>query len=111
MTQQFKFGDRVRFKQTGAEGLIIDTGKTAAWIIWEGQKCSNFYAYGTFEAIPHHDTERLDFVEKIINIDGMVKREMGKGWVLFAEYDLSEPKPLLRDAIDAAMRIQATEAV
>ena len=45
--QQLKFGDRVRCKQTGAEGLIIDTGKTAVWIIWEGQKCSNFYAYGT----------------------------------------------------------------
>ena len=28
MTQQLKFGDRVRCKQTGAEGLIIDTGKT-----------------------------------------------------------------------------------
>lgn len=27
--QQLKFGDRVRCKQTGAEGLIIDTGKTA----------------------------------------------------------------------------------
>lgn len=53
------------------------------------------------------DTERLDFVEKIINIDGMVKRKMGKGWVLFAEYDLSEPKPLLRDAIDAAMQAEA----
>ena len=53
------------------------------------------------------DTERLDFIEKIINIDGMVKRKMGKGWVLFAEYDLSEPKPLLRDAIDAAMQAEA----
>ena len=62
MTQQLKFGDRVRCKQTGAEGLIIDTGKTAVWIIWEGQKCSNFYAYGTFEPIPHSDTSRLDWM-------------------------------------------------
>ena len=60
--QQLKFGDRVRCKQTGAEGLIIDTGKTAAWIIWEGQKCSNFYAYGTFEAVPHPDTSLLDWL-------------------------------------------------
>ena len=67
MTQQpqhLKFGDRVRCKQTGAEGLIIDTGKTAVWILWEGQKCSNFYAYGTFEAVPHPDTERLDWLIK-----------------------------------------------
>lgn len=62
MTQQLKFGDRVRCKQTGAEGLIIDTGKTAAWILWEGQKCSNFYAYGTFEPVPHHDTSLLDWL-------------------------------------------------
>ena len=65
MTQQprqLKFGDRVRCKQTGAEGLIIDTGKVAAWIIWQGQKCSNFYAYGTFEPIPHPDTVRLDWL-------------------------------------------------
>ena len=111
MTHQLKFGDRVRCKQTGAEGLIIDTGKTAALIIWEGQKCSNFYAYGTFEAVPHPDTSRLDFIEKVINIDGMVKRKMGEGWTLVVEHELSEPKPLLRDAIDAAMRIQAAEAV
>lgn len=60
--QQLKFGDRVRCKQTGAEGLIIDTGKTAAWILWEGQRCSNFYAYDTFEPIPHPDTSRLDWM-------------------------------------------------
>ena len=63
MTQQpqqlkFGFGDRVRCKQTGSEGLIIDTGKAAAWIIWKGQKCSNFYAYGTFEAAPPTPTLR-----------------------------------------------------
>ena len=114
MTQQpqrLEFGDRVRCKQTGAEGLIIDTGKTAVWIIWQGQKCSNFYAYDTFEAVPHPDTSRLDFIEKVINIDGMVKRKMGEGWALVVEHELSEPKPLLRDAIDAAMHIQAEEAV
>ena len=102
MTQQFKFGDRVRCKQTGAEGLIIDTGKTAAWIIWEGQKCSNFYAYGTFEPIPHPDTVRLDWLADPANKNGSV--------ILPTEC-VEQHLDSLRDAIDAAMRIQAAEAV
>ena len=102
MTQQLKFGDRVRCKQTGAEGLIIDTGKTAAWIIWEGQKCSNFYAYGTFEAVPHPDTSRLDWLADPANKIGSV--------ILPAEC-VEQHLDSMRDAIDAAMRIQAAEAV
>lgn len=95
--QQLKFGDRVRCKQTGAEGLIIDTGKTAAWIIWEGQKCSNFYAYDTFEPIPHPDTSRLAWLEK-------ADHNIRARWC-------TDEHDNLRDAIDAAMRIQAAEAV
>ena len=102
MTQQLKFGDRVRCKQTGAEGLIIDTGKTAAWIIWEGQKCSNFYAYGTFEAVPHPDTSRLDWLADPANKIGSVMLP-----IECVERHLDS----MRDAIDAAMRIQAAEAV
>ena len=101
MTQQLKFGDRVRCKQTGAEGLIIDTGKTAAWIIWEGQKCSNFYAYGTFEPIPYPDTVRLDWLADPANKIGSV--------ILPTEC-VEQHLDSMRDAIDAAMRIQA-EAV
>ena len=100
--QQLKFGDRVRCKQTGAEGLIIDTGKTAVWIIWEGQKCSNFYAYGTFEAVPHPDTVRLDWLAGPANRIGSV--------ILPTEC-VEQHRDSLRDAIDAAMRIQAAEAV
>lgn len=95
--QQLKFGDRVRCKQTGAEGLIIDTGKTAVWIIWEGQKCSNFYAYDTFEPIPHHDTSLLDW---LLEKDPQLRSR----WY-------TDEHDNLRDAIDAAMRIQAAEAV
>ena len=102
MTQQFKFGDRVRCKQTGAEGLIIDTGKTAAWIIWEGQKCSNFYAYGTFEVVPHPDTVLLDWLADPANKIGSV--------ILPTEC-VEQHLDSMRDAIDAAMRIQAAEAV
>lgn len=102
MTHQFKFGDRVRCKQTGAQGLIIDTGKTAAWIIWEGQICSNFYAYGTFEAVPHPDTARLDWLADPANKIGSV--------ILPTEC-VEQHLDSMRDAIDAAMRIQAAEAV
>ena len=105
MTQQpqhLKFGDRVRCKQTGAEGLIIDTGKTAVWIIWEGQKCSNFYAYDTFEPISHPDTVRLDWLADRDNHIGNVQ--------LPAEC-VEQHLDSMRDAIDAAMRIQAAEAV
>ena len=102
MTQQLNFGDRVRCKQTGAEGLIIDTGKVAAWIIWQGQKCSNFYAYGTFEPIPHPDTVRLDWLADPANKTGSV--------ILPTEC-VEQHLDSMRDAIDAAMRIQATEAV
>lgn len=95
--QQLKFGDRVRCKQTGTEGLLIATGKAAAWILWEGQKCSNFYAYDTFEPIPHPDTSRLDWLIK-------TKHAILPGWCGDVYADS-------REEIDAAMRIQAAEAV
>ena len=95
--QQLKFGDRVRCKQTGTEGLLIATGKAAAWIIWEGQKCSNFYAYDTFEAIPHPDTSRLDWLIK-------TKHAILPSWCGDVYADS-------REEIDAAMRILAAEAV
>ena len=95
--QQLKFGDRVRCKQTGTEGLLIATGKAAAWILWEGQKCSNFYAYDTFEPIPHPDTSRLDWLIK-------TKHAILPGWCGDVYADS-------REEIDAAMRIQAEEAV
>ena len=101
MTQQLKFGDRVRCKQTGAEGLIIDTGKAAVWIIWKGQKCSNFYAYGTFEAVSHPDTSRLDWLADPANKIGSV---------MLPTECVERHLDSMRDAIDAAMRIQA-EAV
>ena len=102
MTPQLKFGDRVRCKQTGAEGLIIDTGKNAAWILWEGQKCSNFYAYNTFEPIPHPDTVRLDWLADPANKIGSV---------MLPTECVEQHLDSMRDAIDAAMRIQAAEAV
>lgn len=74
----------------------------ASWGIWKGQKCANFYAYDTFEVVPHPDTARLDWLADPANKNGRV--------MLPAVYVGQHPDSM-RDAIDAAMRIQATEAV
>lgn len=107
MTQQFKFGDRVKRKSDGAVGVVVDTKFQSVWVVFEGSAVSDFYDDDEFEIIPHPDTVRLDYIERVINIDGMVKREMRKGWVLVVNDDieLTAPKPLLRDAIDSAMEL------
>lgn len=102
--QQLKFGDRVRRKSDGATGVVIHQQFQSVWVVFEGSTTSDADYADEFELIPHPDNSRLDFIEKVINIDGMVKRKMGEGWTLVVEHELSEPKPLLRDAIDAAMK-------
>ena len=113
MTQQFKFGDRVRHENPIFNGIVTQIRTDGVVIVNEFGNDFFFYVneLSELELVPHPDTARLDFIEKVINIDGMVKRKMGEGWTLVAEHELSEPKHLLRDAIDAAMRIQAAEAV
>ena len=106
MTQQFKFGDLVKRKSDGAVGVVVDTKFQSVWVVFEGSAVSDFYDDDEFEIIPHPDTVRLDYIERVINIDGMVKREMRKGWVLVAgDIELTTPEPLLRDAIDEAMHL------
>lgn len=106
MTQKFKFGDRVKRKSDGAVGIVVDTKFQSVWVVFEGSGVSDFYDYDDFEIIPHPDTVRLDYIERVINIDGMVKREMRKGWVLVdGDIELTTPEPLLRDAIDEAMHL------
>ena len=106
MTNQFKFGDLVRRKTDGATGVVVDTKFQSVWVVFEGSAVSDFYDDDEFEIIPHPDTVRLDYIERVINIDGMVKREMRKGWVLVAgDIELTTPEPLLRDAIDEAMHL------
>lgn len=106
MTNQFKFGDIVRRKTDGASGVVVDTKFQSVWVVFEGSVVSDFYDDDEFEIIPHPDTVRLDYIERVINIDGMVKREMRKGWVLVAgDIELTTPEPLLRDAIDEAMHL------
>lgn len=108
MTHKFKFGDLVERKSDGAVGVVVDTKFQSVWVVFEGSGVSDFYDDDEFEFIPRPDTVRLDFIERIINIDGMVKREMRKGWTLVNDdIELNTPEPLLRDAIDAAMQLSA----
>lgn len=102
MTHQFKFGDRVCHKQTGVEGLIIDANKTAAWIIWEGQRSANFYfyAYDEFEPVPHPDTVRLDWLADKHNKIGIV---------LLPTECVEKHLDSMRDAIDEAMRLTESD--
>lgn len=103
---EFKFGDRVKRKSDGAVGVVVDTKFQSVWVVFEGSVVSDFYDVEEFNLIPHPDTVRLDYIERVINIDGMVKREMRKGWVLVAgDIELTTPEPLLRDAIDEAMHL------
>lgn len=106
MTHKFKFGDRVKRKSDGAVGVVVDTKFQSVWVVFEGSVVSDFYDDDEFEIIPHPDAVRLGFIERVINIDGMVKREMRKGWVLVdGDIELNTPEPLLRDAIDEAMHL------
>ena len=96
----------MRRKTDGAVGVVVDTKFQSVWVVFEGSAVSDFYDDDEFEIIPHPDTVRLDYIERVINIDGMVKREMRKGWVLVAgDIELTTPEPLLRDAIDEAMHL------
>lgn len=106
MTQQFKFGDIVRRKSDGATGVVIHMQFQSVWFVLKGNLTVNADYAEEFEIIPHPDAVRLDFIERVINIDGMVKREMRKGWVLVdGDIELNTPEPLLRDAIDEAMHL------
>ncbi|RKV85151.1 MAG: hypothetical protein D8H97_04065 [Neisseria sp.] len=107
MMQKFKFGDRVKQKSDGDVGVVVGTKFDTIAVVFDGGSSFNFYDAEEFEIIQNPDTVRLDYIERVINIDGMVKREMRKGWVLVDgdDIELSSPKPLLRDAIDSAMEL------
>ena len=105
--QKFKFGDRVIDKAFGlGECVVINTFEDCVHIRNE-QGWYNLAAKAdTLELVKSPDTIRLDYIERVISIDGMVKREMRKGWVLVdGDIELTTPEPLLRDAIDEAMHL------
>ena len=106
MAHKFKFGDRVKRKSDGAVGIVVSISFKSVLVFFDGAAVSSFYDADDFEIVPHPDTVRLDYLERVINIDGMVKREMRKGWVLVdGDIELNTPEPLLRDAIDEAMHL------
>ena len=108
MTQQFKFGDRVSCENYPTTGVIVGLDETGdiATVCFVALYRPERVETKSLKLIPHPDTVRLDYIERVINIDGLVKREMRKGWVLVAgDIELTTPEPLLRDAIDEAMHL------
>ena len=101
MTQQFKFGDRVKRKSDGAVGIVVSISFKSVLVFFDGNAVSSFYDADDFEIIPHPDTARLDWLADPANKIGSV--------ILPAEC-VEQHLDSMRDAIDAAMRIQA-EAV
>lgn len=106
---EFKFGDVVSHKNKDFYpqlGIIVGINKerNQAKVHFEGLNYPEHCNISYLELVKHPDTLRLDFVERVINIDGMVKREFKKGWSLVKEdLEIASPKPLLRDAIDLAI--------
>ena len=99
MTQQFKFGDIVLHKETGQKGSVIDF-KFGAVVVLHGDTHIETFDYDEIELIPHPDTKRLDWLADPANKIGSV--------LLPAEC-VERHLDSLRDAIDAAMQIQAAE--
>lgn len=114
MTQQYKFGDLARHKESGALFVVADLepddGHIAAMcqtdaIVWSIKA-------DMLEPVPHPDTVRLDWFEEhsknplgsgIIN-DGGVFVLVAKGCRTGHEF------PTLRDAIDFAISETAADA-
>ena len=100
MTQQFKFGDRVR-NEEGNEFVYLRGYLSSCTLATEDgslYRCSGKHV----TLIPHPDTVRLDWLADRDNHIGNVQ--------LPAEC-VEQHLDSMRDAIDAAMRIQAAEAV
>ena len=96
MTQQFKFGDRVRDKTLGlGECVVINASDDAVYVMNTRGDYNVVARPEHLELIPHPDTVRLDYL-------------------LFNEYAYligryGERYGIGRDEIDAAMQIQAAE--
>ena len=98
MTQQFKFGDRVIYKFRHC--IVIKTSDNFAYIMDAGRGCT--VPINELELTPHPDTVRLDWLADPANKIGSV---------MLPTECVEQHLDSMRDAIDAAMRIQAAEAV
>lgn len=101
MTQQFKFGDIVRDASLGV-CVVINTSEHFAYIMNSRGDYNTLANPADLELIPHPDTARLDWLADPANKIGSV--------ILPSEC-VERHLDSMRDAIDAAMRIQAAEAV
>ena len=107
MTQQFKFGDRVRYKdeENPVLGVVLEEANPGNGLItvqFIDDAEPELVGSEDLEHVPHPDTVRLDWLADPANKIGNVALPTE-----CVERHLDS----MRDAIDAAMRIQVTEAV
>lgn len=100
MTHQFKFGDRVKRKSDGAVGIVVSVSFKSVLVFFDGNAVSSFYDADDFEIIPHPDTMRLDW---------LADKHNKIGSVILPTECVERHLDSLRDAIDAAMQMQAPE--
>lgn len=103
MTQQFKFGDRVQDTE-GRQFIFLRSYLSCCTVAAADGKTHDYLLNKIYPCTtePHPDTVRLDWLADPANKIGNV--------ILPAECVMQHPYNM-RDAIDATMRIQATEAV
>ena len=103
MTQQFKFGDRVRWINNPGQFIYLHQAKhtpEAGWIIDTGVG-QHLVEHGALQAVPHPDTVRLDW---------LADRDQHIGNVQLPAECVTCNLHSLRDAIDMAMRMQPKNA-
>lgn len=98
MTQQFKFGDRVKRKSDGAVGIVVSISFKSVLVFFDGNAVSSFYDADDFEIVPHPDTVRLDW---------LADKHNKIGSVLLPRECVEKHLDSMRDAIDAAMQLTA----
>jgi hypothetical protein len=98
MTHQFKFGDLMRRKSDGATGVVIHAQFQSVWFVLKGNTTSDVDYAEELELIPHPDTVRLDW---------LADKHNKIGSVLLPRECVEKHLDNMRDAIDAAMQLQA----
>lgn len=107
MTQQFKFGDRVRYKdeENPVLGVVLEEANPGNGLItvqFIDDAEPELVGSEDLEYVPHPDTVRLDWLADPANKIGNV---------LLPTECVELHLDSLRDAIDAAMQMQAAETV
>lgn len=112
MTQQFKFGDIVRIKETGYTGSVIDF-KFGVVVASHGDTSIDTFDSDELEPIPHPDTVRLDWLvkndcaltERLCDEDGdRLDTPFAVIQKVEEHFELLADACDIRQAIDAAMR-------